>query len=215
MTARGMSAAALAQSRASANQPVHLVACYFDDITIRYTDAYRNVVWNGDTFTAAGHLLEFSGITESVELRVTQAEISLSGVEQSFVAIVLQKQYVDRRIVVWKAFLAPGTDALVIDPVPLLDGRMDAPTIDEDPSAGTCTVKLGATSHWVDFERRPGRHTNDTEQQSIYPGDRFFEYASQVAKQIVWGRASGAAANVPPAVINEVPYDWTSSGNWG
>lgn len=206
MTARGMSAAARAQAAASSNQPIHLIAVYFDDLTARYTDAYRNIVWGGDTFTAAGSLLEFSGITESIELRVTQAQIRLSGVDQVWIAWLLAKQYVDRRVVIWKGFLS-STDSLVVDPVAILDGRMDAQTIEENPNEGTCIVTVSASSHWVDFERRPGRHTNDAEQQRHFSGDKGFEFAAQASKQITWGRATPGSAQLPSNVVAPPDYD--------
>jgi hypothetical protein len=61
--------------------------------------------------------------------------------------------------------------------------------INENPDEGSCTIAISATSHWVDFERRPGRHTNHAEQQVWFPGDLGFEFSSEIVKEIRWGRS--------------------------
>jgi hypothetical protein len=65
---------------------------------------------------------------------------------------------------------------------------MHKPVIQENPDEGTCTLAIEAASHWVDFERRSGRHTNHAEQQVWFAGDKGFEFASEVMKDIPWGR---------------------------
>lgn len=87
---------------------------------------------------------------------------------------------------------------VVVDPIAIFDGRCDQPSITEDPESGKCVVTIDAASHWVDFERIPGRHTNDSEQQLWFPGDRFFEHVHAQAREVIWGRPSAAGA--APAV---------------
>jgi hypothetical protein len=88
----------------------------------------------------------------------------------------------------------------VIDPIAIFDGRGDQPSISENPDDGKCTVTIDFASHWVDFERRPGRHTNHEEQQIHFSGDMFFEFVSGLDRQINWGVPSpGAAAQGPTA----------------
>lgn len=189
MAGRGASAAFLTEIAKPANQPVHLFEAHFDDGVIRNTDAYRTLTWGGNTYLANGHFMQFSGIQESAALKVSECDIALSGVDQVWISAVLAKQYIDRRLVIYKAMLSAGTDAVIVDPVPIFDGRMDAPAITENPDDGKCIVAIHAASHWVDFERKPGRHTNHEEQQIHFPGDRGFEYAAQLTKEIKWGVA--------------------------
>ena len=190
MSGRGLSAAALTQINAAQNAPFHLFEAYFDSGTAYATDAARDVAWGGHTYLANGNLLGFSGVQESADLQVTEAQVQLSGVDQTWVALVLAENYIDRRIVIYKAFLDTATDALIVDPGAIFDGRMDSPTIEEDPGSGKCTVTLTATSHWVDFERRPGRHTNLAEQKSFFPTDTAFRYVTEQTRTITWGALS-------------------------
>jgi len=184
---RGASTAVQTAVAQAANRPFHLFELYLDGFTARSTDAYRHIDWGGNTYYALGSFLDFSGVEETAELQVNSVRLTQSGVDGVNVSLYLGHDYIDRRMVIRKAFLAPD-ETLVIDPIPLFDGRLDAPEIVENPDDGTCTITLSASSHWVDFERRPGRHTNHDEQQIWFPGDRGFEYVSQVSSaDLKWG----------------------------
>lgn len=185
---RSASAAFIAELLKSSSQPIFMVEVYFDDITYRLTDAYRDVLWNSNTYVANGHFLGFDGLTETADLQIPSVRISVSAVDQVWIAIALSKPYVDRRVAIYKAFL-DNTQAVVSSPVLIFDGRIDSMEIADDPDSGSCTISISASSQWVDFERRPGRRTNHEEQQVWFPGDKGFEYASEVNKQIKWGAA--------------------------
>jgi len=183
---RGASAAVQAEVAKRANAPFHLFELYLDGATTYATDAFRTIEWNGNPYPAAGHFIGFDGVEETNDLSVSQARVSLSGVDQTEIAAILQHAYIDRRLVIRKAFF-DASSGVIVDPFPLFEGRCDAPVIVEDPDVGSVTVTITAASHWVDFERKPGRHTNDAEQQIWFPGDKGFEFISQLNKQIKWG----------------------------
>lgn len=185
---RGASSAVQAEVSKRANEPFHLFELYLDGATTYATDAWRPIVWNSATYPAVAHFLNFDGVEETSDLSVTQARVSLSGVDQALISGVMQHAYIDRRLVIRKAFLN-ASSGVIVDPFPMFDGRCDAPVIAEDPGAGSSTVTITASSHWIDFERKPGRHTNDAEQQIWFPGDKGFEFVSQLNRQIKWGAA--------------------------
>ena len=161
----------------------------FDSGTQYATDAFTDVAWNGNTYLALGSFLEYSGVDESTELQVSNAVFTLTGVDQSLIAITLGENVIDRRVTLHKGMLNSSM-ILIVDPVPIFDGRMDSQIIAEDPITGKATIALPATNHWVDFERIPGRHTNHEEQQLWFPGDLGFEFVSQLNREITWGRPS-------------------------
>ena len=66
---------------------------------------------------------------------------------------------------------------------------MDTPVISDDPVGGKSVMSVTATNTWVDFTRKTGRHTNHEEQQIYFAGDKGFEYASEIVKDIIWGKA--------------------------
>jgi len=200
MSGRGASAAFLTESAKAANQPAHLFEARFDAAdggTLYFTDSYRNITWGGNTYTALGHLIGFTGLTESAELRITDVRVTFSAVDQTMVSQVLQKQYLDRRLVIYKAFFDEATQAIVVDPVSIHDGRMDEPTLNEDPEGGRSTVQVVSHDQFADFERKSGRHTNPTDQALFFPSDKAFDMVAQNAGSqvtLTWGAPAPAAA---------------------
>lgn len=207
MAQRGASAAVLTELAKSANQPIHLVQVQLDagdGGTVYMTDAYRSISWGGNTYQALGHFLGFDGLAEASELRTTQARVTLSGVDQVWISNLLSKQYLGRTLIVYKGFL-DSNEALLVDPIAILQGPMDAPAIDDDPDSGKSLITVAVTSLGADFDSPAGRHTNVAEQQALFAGDTGFKFCAQIAGQIngyqaYWGRpGSGLAAAAPSA----------------
>jgi hypothetical protein len=181
-----LSAAMLAQLDALQNRPGHLFECYFDDETVRTTDFYTSVTWGGNTYVAVGDLLGYDGVAETLEMRAAQARVSLSGVDQVWIARVLAKQYINRRLVIRKAILDAAW-AVIADPGVVFDGEMKQPQIVEDPESGTCEVVITASHAASDTDNPGGRRTNDKMHRLLFPNDGFFKYAQQARNQLVWG----------------------------
>jgi hypothetical protein len=184
---RGASSGFITELLKSTSSPCFLLEMYFDDVTVRLTDAWRSVSWGGNLFTAYGHFLDFSGITETADLQIPSGTVTVSGIDQAWVSVALTKPFLDRRIVIYKGFL-DYTQSVISSPIIVFDGRMDNMAI-SDSADGKCGVAITASSQWVDFDRRPGRHTNNQEQQVFFPSDLFFENCGQLNKQIRWGSA--------------------------
>ena len=172
----------------SANQPVHLAEVIFDDENVYMNDGYKDIVYDSKTYVAVGNFMGFSSINESVEVIVSKITLSLSGVDQSMISRFLNKQYIDRDIRLYTAFLN-NAQTLVANPILIFEGRMDTPVISDNPVGGTSTMTVSATNSWVDFSRKTGRHTNHEVQQIFFAGDKGFEFASEIVKDITWGKA--------------------------
>ena len=222
MSARGASVAVQAEWIAVANAPAHLIELRLDAAdggTIWATDSYRTIVWNGNTYTALGHMLGFSGLSESAELRVADLSVQLSGVDQTMIATVLDANYIDRRFLIYQFFL-DTSDAVIASPVLIHDGRISEAAVQEDGEGGASSVTLKSRDSFADFERLNGRHTNPLEQRYLFPNDASFDLLPQLAgqnRQLIWGAASPSAAaqavvsTVQPAVVS-APFDTGSGG---
>lgn len=188
MADRGATAAVLDQISADSSAPIHLVEVHLDSATIYLTDGYRSVGWNGNTYLAQGHLLEFDGLDETLDFQLNELTGKLTGADQgqTWPALALAEEWVERRIVIYRAFTRDDGE-VIPDPVPLFDGALDEVGIEDDPDSGDCTVTVRATNHFGDFGRRPGRRTNDTEQQAFFPGDPFYQFTSEQNRTLHWG----------------------------
>lgn len=206
---RGVSAAVQAEWAKAANAPAHLLEVRFDSAdggSVYLTDAYRPIVWNSNTYSAAGDLLSFGGLTESLELRVADITVELAGVNQSFIAAFLQRQYIDRRVLIHQIFF-DGSDALIVDPFAIHDGRMDEPRIVEDPDAGKCVVQVASRDQFADFEKLSGRHTNPHDQNITFPNDRAFDKLAQLNNQpFTWGHLKELPATGLGAAATRLIY---------
>lgn len=211
---RNASAAVQAEWAKAQNAPVHLLEAYFDTAdggTVRLNDSYMSIVWGGNTYSAVGDFLDFDSLTESMEQRIADVAVRLSGVSQTFIAVFLQRQYIDRRLVIYQAFHG-SADALVVDPFAIHDGRMDEMRVVEDPASGTSTIEVASRDRFADFERLSGRHTNSHDQNLWFPTDRGFDaLAALNSRSFSWGHVKEPAATGLGAALTRFIY----SPSWG
>ena len=184
---RSMTPAMLTEIAAAECRPVHLLEVDFNP-TIYLTDAGTNVAWNGNTYLTSV-FLQFSDVAEDRELLIQRCTIGLTGVDQAIIALLLQDDYLGRAVRIRKAMLTSALQ-VIVDPCLIMDGRMDRPVIATDPESGTCDCSVDVISRWSPLARPSGRHTNDADQQTLFPGDRGFENIPKMPQTIVWGALS-------------------------
>lgn len=186
---RGYAAESIAALEADAVLQAHLIDLELDEPTgtIRVSTAYRELVVDGETYLPAGHILDFGDVEETAGLTVNPLTVTYSGVDQSMIAMVLQERYIDRTLRIRRAFFDPTTFQ-ILSIETLFEGRVNKPSVAEDPSTGTSAVSLEVANAWVDFERSPGRTTNHEQQQLHFPGDLGFEFAGNVYQDLPWGK---------------------------
>jgi len=189
MANRGSTSAFQTEIVKSQNQPIHLVQIHFDSPTgTQYlTDSFIPITYDSNTYSPLGYFLSFSDIEETSQLVVNSLTLSISGVDQVYINHVLSERFVDRKVVIYKGFLSTSDDSLIADPVLIFQGNMNTPSIQEAEDQGMCTVSISVANQFVDFEKTTGRYTNQASQQSVYPGDLGFNYASEIIKDIAWG----------------------------
>ena len=199
MADRGMTAAVLTEIAESQNKPFHLVEIYFSSGTVYFTDSDRDITWNSNTYSAAGHFLTFSEINEQNALTVSDIEVQLSGVDRTYLTEILSETFMDRNLIIRKGFF-DDSNAVIVDPIIIYSGKMDQPNIIE--TSETCTVSVTVANLFIDFTKTTGRYTNEESQHLFFPSDNGFQYAHQIIKEINWGKEGfgGAGTVVPPVV---------------
>ena len=156
------------------------------DETVYITDYHVNITYSGNTYLAGGHLLDISEQKNTSDLQISDVTISLSGVDQTYISMILNYTYIDRELIIHRVFL-DDADAIVGNPIKTFMGRINAPTINDDPHAGTSIITVNASSYLADFDARPSRSTNHIHHKYYYPNDDFFKLWGQIDKEIVWG----------------------------
>lgn len=163
----------------------HLVQIDFTS-SLFITDNDYPVNWAGETYQPAGHLLNIQSSQETQELRVGSISVTLSGVDTSYVSILLNQNYINRRIQIYLAMLDSSGD-VIGDSIKTFDGQISGWSLSE--SGNSSTINLKAASHWADFERQVGRLTNQNSQQYYFPNDTGMRFAAESIKDIKWGKA--------------------------
>ena len=130
--------------------------------------------WNRDVF-----------VKETSDLRVNTVDITLSGVEQSYVSLFLSQNYIDVPAKIYRAVL-DDNDVVIGSPILVFNGVITNYDIQDSKSESTVTVQIA--SHWKDFEKENGRKTNDNSQKIYFPNDEGFEFAAKTIKDLKWGR---------------------------
>lgn len=169
------------------------ITCYemiYADIDggIWITNAPRDISYGGNTYLGLGAFLGFSNIEETGKFSISEITVTLSGVpafdagDASFVSIILQHDYIDKQVQIYRAFFNRDT---FLDAFLMFEGRVSAPVIRDNPGE-TTTVAMTVSNNWVDYDRTNGMITNNERQQTLYPGDLFFEHANETTKDIAW-----------------------------
>jgi len=161
----------------------HLVTIDFDT-PVYLTDNPHDLTYDGDDYEAGGHLLQMSNVTESSDVRVGKYSLQISGVDQSYISILLSQSYINRQVLIYRAALNNNT--IIGDPILLYNGRIDGFTIADGDNSSDITISTA--SHWSDFEKKAGRKTNNNSQQIFFSGDLGFEFASSTVTDLKWGR---------------------------
>ena len=166
-------------------QPINLV--YINVGTgYRFTDHYKDVTYDSNTYSASSLFTKLTSVTESAEVEVSNITLSFSGADQTIISLFLSNAYMDKEVEVYKGLLN-ASQALIADPFLLVKGRIESFNIDEDLESSD--VQIVVASHWADFDKIKGRKTNTNSQQLYFAGDLGFDYASQTVQDIKWGRA--------------------------
>lgn len=185
MADRGMSAELLAAIAARQVRVATLVEIQLDGASdLYYTDGARPITVLSNTYQPAGRLLNFTEITESGTPAADKVTIYLSGADRSLVPILLNADYIARKVVLSLAFL--DEDWQLIDTLQIYWGYIDRPVITDNPDTGECSIGLVVANEYSDWLRRRGRRNTKVECQRYYPDDLGFEFTDYLLRSLYW-----------------------------
>lgn len=140
-----------------------------------------------NTYLAQGQFLNFSNITESSDIRSGQIDMTFTAVDTTTVALLINNEYLNKRVVIYRAVLDNEYNFTSDDIYTVFDGSIVGYNINE--SDDTAAVTITVASQFADFERTNGRKTNPASQQLHFPGDKGMDFSAQIVKDLKWGRA--------------------------
>ena len=186
--ARGLSTAVKTELATGVIDPVLLVEIDFSSpvyLTNAPFDITSSVSGTSRTYLTNGHLKNITGINETNKPTKNSLQLSLSGVDQTYISIALSENIINKEVYIYRGFLN-SSNALISDPFLLFFGTIDEYRINDTTS--TANLVLNLTSHWGNFQKTSGRVTTDNSQQRFFSGDKGMEFAALTVRDIRWGR---------------------------
>jgi hypothetical protein len=146
-------------------RPALLVTMQFATDTAYCWTGLGPLVWNGMTFQGVGELGSISNISEDSEVEAKGITLTLSGIPSDMMTEVLNEVHVLGNVQVWFALFNEDL-TLIADPILSYQGKMDAPTLNDDQQ--TCTATIAVENVLVDLNRACyRRYTNDDQQMDL------------------------------------------------
>ena len=139
-----------------------------------------------NTYLAQGLFLNYGDIIENSDLRVGTLELNFTAVDPTMVAVLINNDFIDKRVVLYRAVLGSDYSFTDDDVFTIFDGRISGWAISEEQK--TANVSLSVASFFADFNRTNGRRTNPASQNLYFPNDRGMDFSPQIVKDIRWGR---------------------------
>jgi len=186
--ARGLSSSVKTELATGVIDPVLLVEIEFGTpiyLTNAPFDITSSVSGSSRTYLTNGHLKNISGINETNKPTKNSLQLTLSGVDQTYISIALSENIINKEVYIYRGFLN-SSNALISDPFLLFFGTIDEYRINDTTS--TANLVLNLTSHWGNFQKTSGRVTTDNSQQRFFSGDKGMEFAALTVRDIKWGR---------------------------
>lgn len=188
---RPMSSAMLAAIQASALAPALFVQAQFVTGTVYFWSGTGNISWNAHTWVGVGSLGSVSAVNESASLEATGIALTLSGIDATLLADVLQEMQLGAPVVVYFGLFAAGS--LIADPVPSWAGRMDQPTI--DIGGQTATITINCENRLVDMNVAVDRRYTFDDSQMDNPGDLGLQFVNSIQEITIWWGKTPVSSN--------------------
>ena len=187
--ARGLSSSVKTELATGVIDPVLLVEIEFGTpvyLTNASFDITSSVSGSSRTYQSNGHFKNITGVNETNKPTKNSLQLSLSGVDQTYISIALSENIINKEVYIYRGFLDTN-NALIADPFLLYQGTIDTFEISEKGSDSNIIFKI--VSHWADFDKTNGRKTNNTSQQRFFSSDVGMDFSSETVQDIKWGRA--------------------------
>ena len=140
-----------------------------------------------NTYLAQGQFLAYGNIVESADLRISSIDMTFTAVDTTTIALLMSNDYIDKRVVIYRAILDEDYSFTSDDIWLMFDGTVTAYTIKETENTATVTITIA--SQFADFLRKNGRRTNPASQNIYFSSDKGMDFSPQIVKDIKWGRA--------------------------
>jgi len=179
---RSLSAGLQTQVSAQQTKTAFLVELNLSTV-IRLTDFYRDVTYDSNSYEAGGSFLSVDSTVETGQLQVDDINLGFSNVTDQVRQLVRDGSFTDKVVNVYIAYF--DDDETLVGAINYFTGQIKSVSISEN--IDNSVLSMSVASHWANWNLTKGRHYTEESQQSVYSGDRGFEFATQTKLDVRWG----------------------------
>ena len=160
---------------------VHLVNITLGSSNLAFTEnsfpLTSSISGSSTTYLSSGVLLDVSNVSESQGVQVSRLNLTVTGVDQTYIALVLNNNVIHDEVKIFRAFLN-SSGGIINNPFLLYHGFVNSFQIVDNTS--TATLKFDLESFFANNGQVNGRITNNQTQQRFFSGDKGFEFGDQI-----------------------------------
>ncbi len=154
-----------------------------DPYRIAFTSLARNYAFDGEVFLGVGALGGVTQSSETGDLNPSDYQITISGINDDVLATASQLSYMNHAATVW-ALVLDDDDQVIGDPFIWFKGRTDQIQVEY---GSVSSVVIEVRDRMTDWSRPRVQRYTDESHQNQYPGDKFFEFVTEVAgRDVEW-----------------------------
>jgi len=191
-----MSSAMLTALQGTLLRPAFFVQMTFVTGTVYLWTGLGTISWNGHSWSGVGSLGGISTAEEGSTVEARGITLSLSGIDASLLADVLQEFQIGSPVAVFLGlFDGSSPPNLIADPLCTWRGRMDQPTI--DVSSELATIFVNCESRLLEYNVATDRRYTQDDQQISAPGDLSMSFVSGIQElNLYWGKSPATSTNL-------------------
>lgn len=178
----------VADSASSHFVDCHLVELLLDSGPVRLCDLKESTQWAGYTWAGIGSLGGIEPIRANASAEVIGLRLTLSGVPDAAISLVLAENYTSREVNVYHLRFSKS-DYQPAESVPLWRGLLSNMSLTEDTQEGVTSrsVVISTEGKNVLLNRALSRRSNHEDHLAQHPTDGFFKKVNATANQeVVW-----------------------------
>ncbi|MFC3051660.1 hypothetical protein [Kordiimonas pumila] len=152
---------------------------------IYLTDWGVDISYGGHTYISQGDILTLPSIVREREIKLQGYSLTLSGADQQYAGLLAASNRTGAECTVQLVLLDAGGSVVGGEAIGMYKGTFH--TWQEQESGSNSTLTISLTSPWSKPNLTAGRMTSSNNQEDIYAGDKFFQYAHRERENIGWG----------------------------
>lgn len=153
-------------------RPFFLMEGHFDSGELDLWTGLGNLAYGGKNYLGVGNILSMSSIKETKQVEAPAMTVTLSGLDESIIAIAMNENYPDRPAYIYLGAFDDNWQ-VITSPYLAFEGRMDTMPIEE--SDDTATVTLTIENVLIDLTKSNVWNYTPEDQKLLFSGDTGFD----------------------------------------